>query len=196
MPSRPDWDKIRKANEPKREFGEAISVPSSVALAFRARDAVEFLIDHQTYYPGTKNDFAMAMGWVRPDGRPLRDWVEGICTYTRDHPDDELTGGYVISYAPTRGGMVLWTGEDDAPLDHYVHMFQGDMTRDKQHRIENRRRKHIWAKAAQQAHESGDLELARLLNYAENEINSTGFVAESTAKQLQAVFASRDFGEN
>jgi len=71
--------------------------------------------------------------------------------------------------------------------------YRGDMTRDRQHRTENRRRRHVWAKAAQQAHESGDLELARLLNYAENEINSTGFVAESTARQLEMVISSRGF---
>jgi hypothetical protein len=185
-----NWDKIRESHtERERDLG--VAVPSSVALAYRARDAVEKLLDHDGKFSGTKNDFALAMDWVRPDGKPIRDWVEGVCTYTRDHPDDPLTGGYVISYAPTKGGMVLWTGEEEVPLDHYIHMFQGDMTRDNQHRTENRRRRHVWSKAAQQAHESGDLELARLLNYAENEINSTGFVAESTSKQLGHVFASR-----
>lgn len=187
-----NWDAIRGSDRERRKE-RSVDVPDSVALAFRARDAVEQLLDHDGKFPGTKNDFALAMGWVRADGRPLRDWVEGVCSYTRDHPEDELTGGYVISYAPTKGGMVLWTGEEEAPLDHYMHMFQGDMARDRQHRTENRRRRNVWAKAAQQAHESGDLELARLLNYAENEINSTGFVAESTAKQLESVIASRGF---
>ena len=189
------WEKIREARETKDIGPGGTSVPSSVALVYRARDAVEKLVEHDGYFPGTKNDFALSMDWVTPQGKPMRDWVEGVCTFTREHPDEPLTGGYIVSYAPTKGGMVLWTGEEEAPLDHYIHMFQGDLTRDHQHRSENRRRQAIWAKAAQQSQESGDLEMARLLICGDNEIGSTGFVAETTANQLQRVFASRTEGD-
>jgi hypothetical protein len=171
---------------------------ASVARQFKALEAVEFLMDHDQFWPGSKNDFAFEMGWLTRDGKSDRQLVEDVCTLTREQASNGLTemlGGFVISYAPSKGGMVLWTDEE-APIDHYVHMFAGDMQREQQHRTENRRRLPYWEKAAEAASGSGDVELARLLFEARREIESTGFVSEQVSGQMMKVFYSRGLVAN
>jgi hypothetical protein len=176
-----------------RRKEKIIELPSSVARQFKAEDAVNFLIEKDCFWPGSKNDFAYEMNWLTRDGKPDRQLVEDVCNLTRDQKSlglEELLGGFVISYAPSKGGMVLWTDEE-APIDHYVHMFSGDMQREQQHRTENRRRLPYWEKAAKAAGEAGDLELARLLYEARREIEATGFVSEHVSGEMMKVFHSR-----
>jgi hypothetical protein len=189
MASKKGWHETHRIHVPE------MALPASVARQFKAQAAIEFLIGQNEFWPGTKNDFAAAMEWLTRDGKPDRHLVEEVCSLTRDQESLGLTeffGGFVISYAPSRGGMVLWTDEE-APLDHYVHMFAGDMQRERQHRTENRRRLPYWHKAGDVASNMGDTEVARLCYQAENEINSTGFVSEHIGAQLMRVLASRGF---
>jgi hypothetical protein len=175
-----------------------VDLPASVARQFKAQEAVEFLIEHDCFWPGSKNDFAFEMGWRTRGDKPDRQHVEDVCTLTREQASNGLTdllGGFVISYAPSKGGMVLWT-DDEAPIDHYVHMFAGDMQREQQHRTENRRRLPYWEKAAAAASSSGDVELARLLFEARREIESTGFVSEFVSGQMMQIFYSRGMVAN
>lgn len=179
----PDWES---------EF----ELPSSVALQFKAAKAVEFIIERGGFYPGNKNDFAIEMGWTTRDGKPNRKVVEDVCTLTREQQNNpsvaELLGGFVISYAPSRGGMTLWDPlSEDEPLDHYVHLFVGDLQRQKQHETENRRRVPAWRTAGDICARGGDKELGRLCYQAEGEINSTGFVSDHTMGQLMKTFAAR-----
>lgn len=192
MAGKRGWEQTARS----KEWG--FDLPSSVARQFKAQEAVEFLIEHDCFWPGNKADFAYEMEWLTRDGKPDRRMVEDVCTLTREQDSNglaELLGGFVVSYAPSKGGMVLWT-DSEAPIDHYVHMFTGDMQRETQHRTENRRRLPYWEKAAEAASGSGDVELARLLFEARREIESTGFVSEQVTGQLMFVFQSRGLVSN
>ena len=176
----------------EREF----ELPASLALQFKAVKAVEFLIERGGFYEGNKNDFALEMGWTTRDDKPNRKVVEDICTLTREQSRNpglaELLGGFVVSYAPSRGGLTLWDPlSQDEPLEHFIHLFIGDMQRQKQHETENRRRMPSWRLAGDIATRSGDAELSRLLHQAEGEIDSTGFVSDHTQGSLMKTFASR-----
>lgn len=178
------------------EWENEFELPTSLALQFKARTAVEFLIDRGGFYPGTRNDFAMEMGWTKRDGAPNRKMVEDVFTLTREQDRNpglaELLGGFVVSYAPSRGGVALWDPlSQDAPLDHYVHLFVGDLQRQKQHETENRRRVPAWRTAGDICTRAEDKQLARLCYQAEGEINSTGFVSDHTMGELMKTFASQ-----
>jgi hypothetical protein len=172
-------------------------LPSSMVLVLKARDAIDFLIDRDGFWEGPKADFAKEMGWLKRNGYPDRHLVEEVCNLTRDqerkpkYVRDQLAG-FVVAYSPSQGGMTLIDPESgEMPLQHYVHILVGDMQRQRQHMTENRRRLPTWKTAGKVAANGNDQELARLCWQAENEIDKSGFVDESTISDMFKVFRSR-----
>lgn len=162
----------------------------------QALDAIETLSEYDGFYPKSKREFAIEMDWRTSKGKVDRHKVERICNLTRDQgeaPDHirELLAGAVISYAPTRGGMVLWLPTAQAHPQHWVHSFEGDLARQQQHRTENRRRLEDWRAFADAAWLEKDEELLRLVTEARHEVDRTGFVTETTIAELFKVWRSR-----
>lgn len=163
-----------------------------------AKEAISFLMDNGAYWSGTKKQFAFALDWRMPNGKDadVRK-VQDVCTLTRDQGElpewmQEELAGYIIAYAPSQGGMVLIDpASSDMPLHHYVHILYGDLARQQQHKTENRRRLPTWEAAAKIAFQSGDQDLARLCAQAEDQINRTGFVIDSTVQEFFKVVTSR-----
>lgn len=191
----PTW---RKDNyKGMADLGQEIGVSSQLQTVLDAERAIHFLIDRGNFWSGTKEQFAFAMEWVKADGSADRRRVENVCNLTRDQDDlsdwiGKTLGGFLIAYAPSDGGMTLVDpSASEMPLDHFVHVLAGDVQRQKQHKTENRRRIPTWTKAGQAAMNGGDAELARLCWQAENEVNSAGFVSDTTAGQLFSCFVSR-----
>jgi hypothetical protein len=190
----------REPRESQRQY-DGWGLSANLTLVLRAREAIEFLVaEGQDYYwAGSKAAFAAALGWFRADGEtPDRRLVEDVCNLTRDQEGlspmlQEELAGFVISYAPSVGGMTLLDpGASDMPLHHYAHILVGDMQRQQQALTTNRRRLPTWKKAGAIAANGDDHELARLFWQGENEISRTGFVTESTMGELNQVLMSRE----
>lgn len=168
--------------------------PSLQAIQ-RAKQAVETLIDCRYKWNGTKEQFAIKMGWYDSDLRPSRRMVEEACNISRsqaDWPDVRAElGGLVIAYAPNEGGMILmdWSGE--MPLEHQVHFLVGDAQRQQQHKTENRRRLPAWEAAGNSAVMMNDRELSQLFFSGKNEVERTGFISDLTHQRLMQALASR-----
>lgn len=168
--------------------------PSLQAIQ-RAKDAIEVLIDCHYIWPGTKEQFAIKMGWFDKDLNPNREMVAEVCNMTRDQDEwpevkAEL-GGMRIAYAPSEGGMVLMDLSGDMPLTHQVHFLIGDAQRQQQHKTENRRRLPSWEAAGNSAVMMQDRELAQLFFNGKNEIERSGFITDLTAQKLFQALAAR-----
>lgn len=176
----------------KRRGGTAGSEPRPLSPRFSihqsAVNAIEFLMSQESFYPGTKRQFAFAMGWYQPNGKDADvRRVQDVCKHTRDQEDlpewmqDELTG-MVIAYAPIKGGMTLIDPGDGSTLDlnHYVHLLAGDLTRQQQHKTENRGRLAMWKALTTAAFSAGYQQLATLSAQAETQIKQNGTVTDST----------------
>lgn len=153
---------------------------------FAALKAIGFLIEHDSFWQGTKRQFAFAMGWYMPNGKDadLR-LVQDVCKHTRDQADladhyQTDLGGMVIAYAPIRGGMTLIDPSDGSnlELEHYVHLLRGDVTRQQQHKTENRGRLAMWQALTTASFVAGYQNLARICAQAESQIKETGFVSD------------------
>lgn len=163
--------------------------------------AIEFLIQQESFYPGTKRQFAFAMNWYQPDGKSADvRRVQDVCKHTRDQENlpgwmqDELAG-MVIAYAPIKGGMTLIDPSDGSNLDlhHYVHLLAGDLTRQQQHRTENRGRLAMWSALTTAAFSAGYQRLAKLSAQAEDQIKQNGEVSESTTEEFMKELALLGF---
>jgi hypothetical protein len=169
-----------------------------------AQKAVEELIGHGGYIPDTKAQFALRMGWVKrgsgavdePDVR----LVENICNLTRDLAHDpeswptgaELLAGYVIAYAPNKGGMTLIDPTSgDVPLAHMAHVLAGDIQKQKSVQTIHRRRQPTWAAAAAAAFSGGDIDLGRALDRGHDEIVKSGMLTDQTANLIYRLLDSR-----
>lgn len=189
--------KGKENREARRKAFKGINISRNLDITYKAKEAEEFLFDNGGFWGGTKAQFATALGWLTSEGEPDRRIVEDVCTLTRDQESlpqwqQDILAGFVISYAPSAGGMTLIDpSESDMPLHHYVHMLAGDMQFQQRSRTINRRRLPAWQKAGAVAANGGDQELARLFWQGENEISRTGFVSETTSNDLNKVFMSR-----
>lgn len=163
-----------------------------VSLLPFAQAAVQELISCNSFFNGTKNEFALRMGWVKPNGaidEPDRRRVEDVCNLTRDQDDlpsfvAEALGGFVITYAPNQGGMLLIDPSGDMPFQHLAHMLFGDLQKQQNIKTINRRRQPDWKKAGNAAMNSGDGEMAQLFWVAADQIDRTGFVSDSTLANI------------
>ncbi len=142
----------------------------------RAVKAIEELIACHGFWEGTKDQFAIKMGW------PGRRAVEDVQRVTQDqdhHPAAlELLGGFRISYAPSKGGMLLLAPDGDLPLAHHLHFLAGDLQRQQAEKTVLRRRIPNWKTAGDQAANEGLIELARICWQATNELERQGFVTD------------------
>jgi hypothetical protein len=181
-----------------------LTAPKALNLTVlqKAIDAIEYLMQHGGFTDCTKAQFALKMGWVlrlRND-EPDRRLVEDVCNLTRDQDQypvaAETLGGYVISYAPSRGGMLLIDPTGEQPLHHQLHMLTGDLQKQQMIKTMNRRRLPTWKAAGEAASNTDDRELARLLWQAENEISSTGFVSDSLIAQFFQAMRTRSVLED
>ena len=144
-----------------------------------------------------KTVFAFALDWRMPNGKDadVRK-VQDVCTLTRDQGElpewmQEELAGYIIAYAPSQGGMVLIDpASSDMPLHHYVHILYGDLARQQQHKTGEPTPPPMGG-SRQIAFPSGDQDLARLCAQAEDQINRTGFVIDSTVQEFFKVVTSR-----
>lgn len=174
-----------------------IPISANLALVLKAERAILWLVDHGSFWSGSKEQFAIVMDWNKPDGTPDRRQVEDVCNLTRDQEHlaewvQQTLGGMEIAYSPSDGGMVLVDpGASELPLLHYAHVLAGDMARQRQTQTENRRRLPTWRKTGSIAANGGDHELARLCWQAEDEIKHTGFIQEGTTAKLFQVLSSR-----
>jgi len=186
-----------KTNGGKPPDFDPIRIPQTLTAVFDARDAIEVLMSCGAYWPGSKEQFAFKMEWLKANGEADRRRVEDVCNLTRDQEQkppwvQETLAGFVIAYAPSQGGMVLIDpASGELPLEHYAHLLAGDLQRQQQHKTENRRRLPMWKKAGAVAMNSGDAELARLFWQGENEVSSRGVVSEITSNDLFRVLVSR-----
>ena len=168
----------------------------SIQQIQRANQAIETLIDCHYKWNGTKEQFAIKMGWYEgPDHHPSRRMVEEACTITRDQndwPDIRADlGGLIIAYAPEEGGMILIDWSGDMPLEHQVHFLIGDAQRQQQHKTENRRRIPTWEAAGNAAVMMNDPELAQLFFAGKNEVERSGFITDLTSRKLFQAIAAR-----
>ena len=140
------------------------------------------------------------MNWYQPDGKSADvRRVQDVCKHTRDQENlpgwmqDELAG-MVIAYAPIKGGMTLIDPSDGSNLDlhHYVHLLAGDLTRQQQHRTENRG---VWrcGRRLPPLFSAGYQRLAKLSAQAEDQIKQNGEVSESTTEEFMKELALLGF---
>lgn len=162
--------------------------------------AVEFLIQQESFYPGTKRQFAFAMGWYQPDGKSADvRRVQDVCKHTRDQEDlpdwmQQELAGMVIAYAPIKGGMTLIDPSGGSlDLHHYIHLLAGDLARQQQHRTENRGRLAMWKALTNDAFTAGYQGLARISAQAEAQIKQNGEVSEATTEEFMKELAVLGF---
>lgn len=161
--------------------------PWSIDLVNHTKAAVEYLMDHNGFVADTKVQFALRMGWLDSNDQPDRRLVENVCNLTRDvdqapdgYPDwvAEQLGGYVIAYADVRGGMQLLGDGVDFDPRMYVYVLTADLQHGQAIKTHNRRRLPMWLKSAEGFADHGDTGLAMLFAKAEDQIASTGMVAD------------------
>jgi len=167
-----------------------VANPPNLSQLEDAKKSIEYMMKRGGFVEYTKRQFAAAMGWYKGTGKddPDRARVERMCNLTRDQDQwgwvSELLGGFAISYAPQQGGMILVDESGEIPLDHMWHQILGDLQLQHKAQTMNKRRLPTWRKAGSQSANNDNLELARLCWQAENEIEHTGFVTETTYVNL------------
>lgn len=157
-----------------------------------ARVAIEYLIAHDSFVACSKEEFALILGWTKGVGReekPDRLRVERVCNLTRDqdsYPEEYTSalGGYVIAYAPSSGGMTLLGDGVEIDGRMYVHLLTGDLQKQQSSKTINRRRLPTWRKVGEAFAASGDVELSRLFFQAEDQIDRSGVVDDSTVGRI------------
>lgn len=164
----------------------------NLTLLADAQDAIDYFIDHNHFYPGSKEQFALRMGWTTGQGRgekPDRRRVERVCNLTRDQEDfpeyESTLCGFVIAYSPSQGGMCLIdpTGDHFSDVE-FLHVLVGDAQRQQAAKTVARRRIPMWKTVGDGFAALGELELARLFWQGEREISAEGFVSDSLTNDL------------
>ncbi len=170
-------------------------IQSQELMLSRAQEAIEFLTEKNGYFEGSKGEFAQAMydrtkrsHWLRNDGFPNRQLVADVCNFMRDQhqwPEVEaILAGYMVVYAPSRGGMTLVGSQGEMKQEHLLHMLGGDMTRQQATKTINRRRVAGWKVGANQACQAGQIELGLLMGQIQNQIDATGFATDSLVAEF------------
>ena len=176
------------------------SMTFNLTTAQFAHEAIECLIDNGGFVDDNKKQFALRLGWVLPGSPggidvPNVRLVQDVCNLTRDQDEWEpiklSLGGFVITYSPSRGGMLLIDPSGEMPLLHIVHMLIGDLQRQNGIKTQHRRRVPYWKAAGDGAVQTGDHDMARVFFQGEGEIKSTGFVSDSTIGALFELARSR-----
>lgn len=169
-------------------------------LLGKALKAVDYLIDHDLFVEGNKKQFALKMGWVKEGGKngvdqPNERLVEDVCNLTRDQhlfPEyREALSGMVIAYRPNQGGFVLVDPDGATDSRMLIHVLLGDMQRQQSIKTMNSRRIPTWRAVGDSFSKNDDLEMARLMWQAENEIQSSGFVSGTLVGQIYKTAGAR-----
>jgi hypothetical protein len=162
-------------------------------MLLRAEAAVEELIRCHGFWEGSREQFAIKMGW------PNRRTVETVQRLTQDQDMYPLAlerlAGFRISYAPSKGGVLLIAPDGDLPLDHGLHFLAGDLQRQQAEKTILRRRIPSWRAIGDQAGNAGDLELARICYQAMNELERQGFVTDHITNEFFKALATRGVAE-
>lgn len=177
MPKNP-----RKPNS----FGSPPPYQRSATLTAYTWDAIKMLGDAGGFVPDTKTQFAFRMGWFTRNANPHVRRVEDICNMTRDlaYEQDETFCFNVIEYSPIVGGMHLTDPTKVIEPAHLFHALVGDMQRQQQAITQNRRRQPMWEQAGNAFANSGELDMAKLMWEANNEIKNQGWISGSTIGQV------------
>lgn len=185
------WRTQQKGRQPRTRFD----------LYKRAQEAIEYLMECQGHTLLNKRAFAEEMadrygrGWITSGGNADKRLVEDVCNLTRDQDQDPtaqgLFGGYVISYAPNSGGMVLIDPSGEMALNHQLHFLAGDVQMQQKSKTVMRRRISNFRAAGRSAMSGGDYDLVRILSQAENEIDRSGFISDTLVVELLKAFADR-----
>ena len=167
----------------------------------RATEAIEYLMEQNCFFEGSKQDFAMLMAerygtsWLKADGKPDRRLVEDVCNLTRDQEGDAVAqatlAGYMIGYADNHGGLVLLDPSGEQPYHHQLLWLNGDNLRQRCHKTENRRRASVWKAARDAAFREGDLDVGLLIGQIEREIETTGFLSDSLSAEYERLLRER-----
>lgn len=183
-------------------FEEAgVRVPKSVRLEADAQKVIAVLMEEGGDWQGTKEQFAYKMDWYLPNGGADRTRVTDVCTFTRDQEAlsprvRELLGGFVITYSSIgKPHLTLVDPEDGMSLSGYLHMLNGDLARQKQHKTENKRRRYIWQQGSKAAEAAGDFEMATLMARGQQAIDLTGSLPDNLENQIRMAAMARVGGD-
>lgn len=164
----------------------------------KAQELVEFLIDSNGFFEGTANDLAVALGWIdvlKKGKHPDRRLVNDCCTMTREQEHDPelraVLGGCVVAYRPSSGGFVLIDPSGASQIRQWLTLGKGDMQRQTQQRVENRRRLPTWQALGDQMANNGDLEFATLCWQIKAEIEATGDYSDKLISRFFQLVATR-----
>lgn len=155
----------------------------------RAEEAIEYLMEQGCITDLSKRDFATVMAarygkmWLRTDGTGDARLVGEVCNLTRDQAGDTLAasmfGGFVVTYAPSIGGMVLFDPQGEMSFEGLLHMLSGDIQRQQAAKTTNRRRVANWNAVGHQALTNGHADLGRICFQIEREIEAGGVASDS-----------------
>lgn len=169
-------------------------------LIDRTEELIEYLMENNGHVELSKNEIAVVLAarysktWLTHGGKPNRQLVSDVCNLTRDQDDDPTArsrlGGYVVTYAPSQGGMTLVSPDGQMDLAHRLHMLAGDIQRQKSTETVLRRRIADWRAARKQAAMNGQHELAAVLSKIEDQIDRDGAVKASTVVEFEALLAT------
>lgn len=168
----------------------------------RAEQLIEWLMDNNGHVQASKKDIAYLLGqrygygWLNVDGSPDRRRVEDACNLTRDQDDDPTVaarlGGYVVSYAPSRGGLILITPTGEMDLAQQVHMLDGDLQQQKKIGTILRRRVADWRAARKQAAIAGHHDLAAVMSKIEDQIDRGAFVETALIVEFESLITAME----
>lgn len=170
---------------------------TSTQLLARAQEVIEFLMTVDQRYEGSRKQFGYALAewspkpamWLKGNGEPDTDLIKKVFRLTREtaagygtEEAEDVIGGYVVCYSKISRPSVLLLSESDSGMKLLwaMELIKGDLTRQAQHKAENRQRVPVLQLAADLADRDGFKALARALHFAENEVESHGEVTTST----------------
>lgn len=170
---------------------------TSTQLLARAQEVIEFLMERDQRYEGTRKQFGYALSewspkpamWLKGNGEPDVDLIRKVFRLTREtaagygtEEAEDLLGGYLVCYSQIGRPAVLLIGPDDPDMEliRYIDLLKGDLARQKQHKTENRQRVEVIRMAADIADRAGYKALSRQLHYGENEVEQAGEMTEQT----------------
>lgn len=174
---------------------------TSTQLLARAQEVIEFLMERDQRFDGTRKQFGYALAewspkpamWLKGNGEPDTDLIRKVFRLTREtaagygtEEAEELLGGYMVCYSQIGRPAVLLIGEHDGGMElvRYMDLIKGDLARQQQHKSENRQRVPVIQTAADIADREGFKALARALHYGENEVETHGEMSEQTISSV------------
>lgn len=176
-------------------------VADRMRLIDRAKDVIEFLMEHDGATPLTAREFAGALAarygrrWTTMNGEPNKELLKQVKQLMHDqHLDAEVNaqlGGYMLDYSPTGGGMVLIGALGEMKQDHLLHMLAGYLHRQLSISTILRRSTAQFRVAGEQAHRSGDFRLTNVLSKIEDQIDRQGAVDLSTIDEFRTLMEER-----